>query len=384
MADKQDYYETLGVSKTASEADIKKAFRRLAMKHHPDRNPDDATAEAKFKVAKEAYDILSDGQKRAAYDQFGHAGVDQSMGGGGAGGFNPQDIGDIFGDIFGGGDFGDIFGNRGGGGGGGARAYAGSDLLYNLELSLEDAVHGKNVQIEVPTLSECDTCDGSGAKKGSSPVKCESCEGHGQVRMQHGFFTVQQTCPDCRGQGTMIKDPCVSCRGQGRVRKSKKLSVKVPAGVDNGDRIRLSGEGEAGSHGAPAGDLYVQVNVKSHQIFERQDNDLHCEVPISFVSAAVGGDIEVPTLQGRVKLKIPDGTQSGKQFRLRGKGVKSVRSGRTGDLFCHVVVETPVNLSKEQKDLLSKFDKLIHDGGDKHTPKSKSWFDGLKRFFGVV
>lgn len=382
MADKQDYYGTLGVQKNASEAEIKKAFRRKAMKYHPDRNPDDKSAEEKFKEAKEAYDILSDGQKRAAYDQFGHAGVDPSMGGHG-GGFNPQDLGDIFGDIFGGGDiFGDIFGQRGGGGQG--RAHAGSDILYNLELGLEDAVHGKIVQIKVPSLVECKKCAGSGAAPGSKPEKCDSCEGHGQVRMQHGFFTVQQTCPDCHGQGSVIKTPCSECRGQGRTRKTRTLSVKVPSGVDSGDRIRLAGEGEAGSQGAPAGDLYVQVQLKPHDIFGRDGNDLHCEVPVSFVVAAIGGEIEVPTLDGRVKLKIPDGTQSGKKFRLRSKGVKSVRSGRTGDLFCHVVVETPINLTKDQKELLEKFDVLIQDGGDKHTPKTKSWFEGMKRFFGVT
>lgn len=380
MADKQDYYEVLGVQKNASEAEIKKAFRRKAMKYHPDRNPDDKSAEEKFKTAKEAYDILSDGQKRAAYDQFGHAGVDQNMGGGGAG-FNPQDLGDIFGDIFGGGGgFGDIFGQRGGGRN---QAHAGSDILYNLELSLEDAVHGKTVQIKVPSLVECKKCSGSGAAPGSKAEKCGSCEGHGQVRMQHGFFTVQQTCPDCHGQGTVIKNPCSECHGQGRARHTKTLSVKVPAGVDSGDRIRLAGEGEAGSKGAPSGDLYVQVQLKHHDIFGRDGNDLHCEVPVSFVVAAVGGEIEVPTLEGRVKLKIPAGTQSGKKFRLRSKGVKSVRSGRTGDLFCHVVVETPVNLTKEQKELLEKFDALIKDGGEKHTPKTKSWFEGMKSFFGV-
>lgn len=366
---KRDYYEILEVSRNASEADIKKAFRRLAMKYHPDRNPDDKEAEAKFKEAKEACEVLLDSRKRSAYDQFGHAGVDPSMGGG-AHGF---DIGDIFGDIS---DiFGDIFG------GGRSRPQRGSDLIYNLELSLEEAVHGKTVEIKVPTWVNCSVCSGSGAKPGSGPTPCKSCEGVGQVRVQHGFFTVQQTCPNCQGRGSVIQDPCNSCRGQGRVQQNKTLSVKIPAGVDNGDRVRLSGEGEAGGQGAPAGDLYVQVHIKNHPIFIRDGSDLHCEVPIDFVVASLGGELEVPTLDGKLMLKIPSETQSGKLFRLRGKGVKSARTGRTGDLFCKVVVETPVNLSNAQKELLQQFAESIKAGGEKHNPRSKSWFDGVKRFF---
>jgi len=370
---KRDYYEVLGVQRNASEADLKKAYRRLAMKYHPDRNPDDKAAEENFKEAKEAYEVLADSNKRNAYDQFGHAGVSQSAAGGpGAQGFDFGDLGDIFGDIFG-----DAFG----GGRGRSRAQRGRDLAYDLSLSLEDAVHGTKVQIKVPTWVNCKECDGKGARKGSSPVSCDTCGGHGQVRIQQGFFSVTQTCPDCRGQGQVIKDPCLNCHGRGRVQEVKNLSVKVPAGVDNGDRIRLQGEGEAGSHSGPAGDLYVQVSVKKHAIFTREGNDLHCEVPVSFVTAALGGELEVPTLAGRVKLKIPAETQSGKLFRLRSKGVKSVRSGRVGDLICRVVVETPIKLTKEQKDLITKLDESLIKGGDKHNPKSKSWFKSVKNFF---
>lgn len=365
---KRDYYEILEVSKNASEAEIKKAFRRLAMKYHPDRNPDDKESEAKFKEAKEACEVLLDNRKRSAYDQFGHAGVDPSMGG--AHGF---DVGDIFGDIS---DiFGDIFG------GGRKRPQRGSDLIYNLELSLEEAVHGKTVEIKVPTWVGCETCNGSGAKPGTGPTSCKSCEGIGQVRVQHGFFTVQQTCPNCHGRGSIIQNPCSSCRGQGRVQQNKTLSVKIPAGVDTGDRVRLSGEGEAGGQGAPSGDLYVQVHIKNHPIFIRDGSDLHCEVPIDFVVAALGGEFEVPTLDGKVMLKIPSETQSGKLFRLRGKGVKSARTSRTGDLFCKVVVETPVNLNHTQKELLQQFADSLKSGGEKHNPRSKSWFDGVKKFF---
>ncbi|ROQ21134.1 molecular chaperone DnaJ [Marinimicrobium koreense] len=370
---KRDYYEVLGVSRDVSAADLKKAYRRVAMKHHPDRNPGDEEAENKFKEASEAYEVLSDAQKRSAYDQFGHAGVDQSagMGGGaGAGGFGS--FSDIFGDVFG-----DIFGGGGRGRGGPSR---GADLRYNLELSLEDAVRGTNVQIKVPTLVACDTCDGSGAKKGTSPKTCTTCGGIGQVRMQQGFFSVQQACPTCRGKGSIITDPCGSCHGQGRVEQTKKLSVKVPAGVDTGDRIRLSGEGEAGAEGGPAGDLYVEVHVKPHEIFQRDGADLYCEVPVDFVDAALGGELEVPTLDGRVKLKVPAETQTGKLFRLRSKGVTPVRGGARGDLMCRVVVETPVDLTGKQKELLKEFQATMKGG--KNSPRQSSWFDGMKNFFG--
>lgn len=374
---KRDYYEVLGVEKNASEAELKKAFRRLAQKHHPDRNPDDKESEEKFKEAKEAYDVLTDARKRAAYDQFGHAGVDPSMGGGpgGAGfGAGGASFADIFGDVFG-----DIFG--GGRAGGGQRVYRGADLRYNLDLSLEDAVAGTTVKIRVPTLVQCTTCNGSGAKPGSKPETCTTCGGHGQVRMQQGFFSVQQTCPRCHGSGSMINDPCGTCGGHGRVRDNKTLSVKVPAGVDTGDRIRLAGEGEAGENGGPPGDLYVQVRVKDHPIFKRDDNNLYCDVPISIVTAALGGELEVPTLNGKVVLKIPAESQTGKLFRLRGKGVKPVRGGPIGDLLCRIVVETPVNLSARQKELLAEFQKTMEQGGSTHNPQASSWLDGVKKFF---
>ena len=372
---KRDYYEVLGASKNASEADLKKAYRRAAQKYHPDRNPDDQDAEAKFKECKEAWEVLGDAQKRAAYDQFGHAGVDPSMGGGfGAGAAGAAGFSDIFGDVFG-----DIFG--GGRGGGGQRVYRGSDLRYNLELSLEDAVAGTEVKIRVPTLVQCGTCKGSGARKGSKPTTCTTCGGHGQVRMQQGFFSLQQTCPHCQGTGTIITDPCPDCRGKGRVNEHKTLSVKVPAGVDSGDRIRLAGEGEAGESGGPPGDLYVQIAVKEHPIFQREENNLYCEVPISFTTAALGGELEVPTLNGRVNLKIPAETQSGRMFRMRGKGVKPVRGGPTGDLICRVTVETPVNLTRRQKELLQEFSGEVEEGGSRHSPQASSWLDGVKKFF---
>jgi len=370
---KKDYYEVLGVSRDASEADLKKAYRRLAMKYHPDRNTDDsAESETKFKEAKEAHEVLSDANKRAAYDQYGHAGVDPSMGGrpgSGHGGFEDA-FGDIFGDIFGGGRH-----------GGGQRAQRGSDLQYNLELTLEDAVFGTDVKIRVPTLMGCTTCDGSGAKKGTSATTCTTCHGAGQVRMQQGFFAVQQTCPQCRGKGKMISDPCPDCHGQGRKQVEKTLSVKVPAGVDTGDRIRLSGEGEAGEQGAGPGDLYVQMHVKPHKIFQRDDNDLHCEMPISIGTATLGGEIEVPTLDGRIRLKIPSETQTGKLFRMRGKGVKPVRGGASGDLLCRVHVETPVKLSNKQKELIKEFERSIQEDSKHHSPQNASWTDRVKDFF---
>ncbi|MFK8053342.1 MAG: molecular chaperone DnaJ [Woeseiaceae bacterium] len=375
---KRDYYEVLGVGKSAEAAELKKAYRRLAMKHHPDRNPDDAEAEARFKEAKEAYEVLSSAEKRAAYDQFGHAGVSNSASGGQGGGFGgAESFSDMFGDVFG-----DIFGGGGGRrGGGGRQVYRGADLRYELEMSLEEAVRGENKTLEIPTYVGCDTCSGSGAAKGSQPETCDTCGGAGQVRMQQGFFSVQQTCPTCRGEGNTIKDPCKSCNGGGRIRKTRKLSVKIPAGVDSGDRIRLTGEGEAGRNGGPSGDLYVEVHLQAHEMFERDGPDLHCDVPLNFVTAALGGTVEVPTLDGQVSLKVPQGTQTGKVFRLRGKGVPTVRIREPGDLYCRVSVETPVNLTGDQKDLLRKFDDAVDLGGDRHNPRTRSWTDSVKRFF---
>jgi molecular chaperone DnaJ len=376
---KRDYYETLGVSRNAPEAEIKKAYRRLAMKHHPDRNPDDKAAEAKFKEAKEAYEILTDQQKRAAYDQFGHAGVDPSAAAGARGGFYGGAAGANFSDIFG--DvFGDIFG--GGRARGGPQAHRGTDLRYTLEIELEKAVHGTEVRIRVPTLTACETCKGSGAKPGTQPTTCPTCAGHGQVRMQQGFFSIQQTCPNCRGAGRVVTSPCPDCHGEGRVRHTKTLSVKVPAGVDEGDQIRLAGEGEAGDTGAPPGDLYVQVRLKPHPIFKRDGDDLHCEMPVSVATATLGGDVEVPTLGGLARLKIPPGTQSDKVFRLGGKGVTNVRNGHTGDLYCHTTIETPVNLTRKQRELLEEFDRLVREGGARHSPRGDSWVEKVKSFFG--
>ena len=372
MAEKEDFYKVLGVERNASDAEIKKKYRSLTMKFHPDRNADNPeAAEAKFKQIKEAYEILSDPKKRSAYDQFGHAGIDPSMGGRPSG-FGGEGFSDIFGDVFG-----DIFGagrQRGG-------VQRGSDLRYNLELTLEEAVAGTEAKIRVPVLVACDECNGSGAKKGSSPVICTTCHGHGQVRMQQGFFSVQQTCPTCRGTGKQIKDPCGKCYGQGRVQETKTLSAKIPAGVDTGDRIRLAGEGEAGERGGPAGDLYVEIRVKDHEIFTRDGANLYCEVPISFPTACLGGELQVPTLDGKVVLKIPAETQTGKLFRLRGKGVKPVRGGPVGDLLCKVQIETPVQLTKEQKALIEKLGESITGGGKHHSPQEHSWTDGVKNFF---
>lgn len=374
---KRDYYEILEVSKNASESDLKKAYRRLAMKYHPDRNPDDGDAEVRFKEVKEAYEVLSDPQKRSAYDQFGHAGVDPSAGGGGAGGGGfgrgSADFADIFSDVFG-----DIFG---GGGRGGGRAFRGADLRYRMEISLEEAVQGVEQDIRIPTQVECDACEGSGAAPGSEPETCPTCNGHGDVRVQQGFFSIQQSCPRCQGTGQVISDPCRKCRGNGTVSDQKTLHVQVPPGVDTGDRIRLSGEGEPGEQGGPPGDLYVEMVVKPHPIFTREGADLRCDIPLSVTTAALGGEIEVPTLGGRVTLRIPAGTQSGKVFRVRGKGVKPVRGGTHGDLLCRVMMETPVNLTSRQKELLEELAETLDQDGQHHNPRGSSWLDSVKSFF---
>jgi len=369
---KRDYYQVLSVPRNATEEEIKKAYRRLAMKFHPDRNPNDVEAEDKFKEAKEAYEVLTDSQKRAAYDQFGHAGLDAARGGGP--GFNPGDaFGDIFGDVFG-----DIFGGGRRGRGG---AFRGADLRYELALDLEQAVFGTTADVEFPTVVECQVCSGSGSEPGHDPETCDTCGGAGQVRISQGFFTVQQTCPRCKGRGTVVTRPCGSCSGQGRTREIRKLSVKVPAGVDTGDRIRLPGEGEAGRQGGPRGDLYVEVVVREHPIFERDGAHLSCEVPISFTTAALGGSIDVPTLDGHATIKVPAETQSGRVFRLRDKGVRPVRGGATGDLFCRVVIETPVDLTAEQQQMLRDFEVSLTGDPTRHHPRERSWLDGVKRFF---
>jgi len=366
---KRDYYEVLGVNKDASEDEIKKAYRKLAMKFHPDRNPDNPKAEEQFKEAKEAYEVLTDGNKRAAYDHYGHAGVDPASAGAGAGfgGFSDA-FGDIFSDIFGGGR------SR-------SNVFRGADLRYNLEITLEDAARGTESRIRIPALEECETCKGTGAKPGTQPTTCPTCSGHGQVRMQQGFFSIQQTCPRCHGTGKIVANPCQPCSGSGRIKKHKTLSVKIPAGVDEGDRIRLSGEGEAGVNGGPAGDLYVVVHIRPHAVFTRDHNDLHCEMPISFTIAALGGEIEIPTLDGYAKIRVPAETQTGKVFRLRGKGIKGVRSSTHGDLLCHVVVETPVNLTARQKEILQEFESISGKDTERHNPRAKSWMDKVREFF---
>jgi len=369
---KRDYYEVLGVNRDASEEEIKKSYRKLAMKWHPDRNPDNPKAEENFKEAKEAYEMLSDAQKRAAYDQYGHAGVDASAGAGAAGA-GMGGFGDIFSDIFG-----DIFG---GARQGRSTVFRGADLRYNLEITLEQAARGFETRIRIPTMAQCETCSGSGAKAGTQAQTCPTCRGAGQVRVSQGPFSIAQTCPRCHGSGKVIPNPCASCGGAGRVKHQKTLSVKIPSGVDEGDRVRLSGEGEPGVNGGPPGDLYVQVHVKPHGVFQRDNDDLHCEMPVSFTIAALGGEIEIPTLDGSARLKIPAETQSGKAFRLRGKGIKGVRSQAHGDLICHVVVETPVHLTEKQKDLLREFEAISQKDSARHNPRTKSWLDKVKEFF---
>jgi molecular chaperone DnaJ len=379
MATKKDYYDTLGVPKNASDEDIKKAYRKLAMKHHPDRNQGDASkvSEEKFKEAKEAYEMLSDANKRAAYDQYGHAGVDPNMRGGpgaeGFGGF-AEAFGDIFGDVFG--------GQRGGAQQrGGRQVYRGGDLSYAMEITLEEAAHGKEAQIRIPSWDDCNTCHGTGAKPGTKVVTCTTCHGHGVVQMRQGFFSVQQTCPQCKGTGKLIPEPCVTCHGVGKTKNNKTLEVKIPAGIDDGMRIRSTGNGEPGTNGGPPGDLYIEIRLKKHDIFERDGDDLHCAVPISFTTAALGGEIEVPTLAGKAAIDIPEGTQAAKQFRLRGKGIKGVRSSYPGDLYCHITVETPVKLTEHQRKLLKELDESLKKGGAKHSPSEEGWADKLKSFF---
>ncbi len=381
MASKRDYYEILGVPKNASDDEIKKAYRKLAMKHHPDRNQGDAAkeAEAKFKEAKEAYEMLSDAEKRAAYDQYGHAGVDPNMRGGPGGGEGFGGFAEAFGDIFG-----DIFGQqggRGGRGGGGRQVFRGSDLSYAMEVTLEEAATGKDAQIRIPSWEECGSCHGSGAKAGTSAKTCTTCNGAGTVHMRQGFFSIQQTCPHCHGTGKIIPEPCTACSGQGKIKKQKTLEIKIPAGIDDGQRIRSSGNGEPGQNGGPAGDLYIEIRLRKHDIFEREGDDLHCQVPVSMTTAALGGEIDVPTLQGKATIDLPEGTQSGKTFRLRGKGVKGVRSSYPGDLYCHVAVETPVKLTEHQRKLLKELDESFKKGGHKHSPNDKGWFEKAKDFF---
>lgn len=370
---KRDYYEVLGLAKNASDDEIKQAYRKLAMKYHPDRNPDNKQSEEKFKEVKEAYEMLSDGQKRAAYDRYGHAGVDANAAGGMGGAGFADAFSDIFGDIFGGGGRQQR--------GGGPQVFRGADLKYSMEITLEQAANGFDTEIRVPSWENCQVCHGTGAKPGTQPQSCKTCGGAGTVRMQQGFFSIQQTCPTCHGMGRVITDPCNACDGEGKIRKTKTLAVKIPAGIDAGMRIRLSGNGEPGVNGGPPGDLYVEIHLKPHAIFQREGDDLHCELPIPFTKAALGGELEVPTLGGKATIEIPEGTQSGKTFRLRGKGLRGVRSAVAGDLYCHVVLETPVRLNDAQKQLLRDFQAALEEGGNRHSPQSKSWADRVKDFF---
>ena len=371
---KSDYYKTLGIEKNSSEQEIKKAYRKKAMKYHPDRNPDDKNSESKFKEAKEAYEVLSDPQKRNTYDQFGHAGIN-SQGGMGGGSNSGDSINDIFGDMFG-----DIFGGRRGDNQQN-QSQRGSDLRYELTLNLEQAVFGDKVNIDIPSLSTCEPCKGSGAKPGTSPTTCQQCDGRGNVRVQQGFFTLQQTCPQCRGAGQTINDPCQSCSGQGRIQKQRTISIKIPAGVDQNDRVRLSNEGEAGIKGGPSGDLFVDINIREHQIFQREGSNLFCEVPTRFSTAVLGGVLKVPTIDGAVNLTIPEETQSGKVFRLRGKGIKSYRDRSIGDLYCTVQIETPVSLNKKQKKLLEEFEHSLNSSSKEHRPNRHDWKASVKSFF---
>ena len=376
---KRDYYEVLGVPKNATDEEIKKAYRKLAMKHHPDRNQGDAAkaAEEKFKEAKEAYEMLSDAQKRAAYDQYGHAGVDPNMrGGAGAGGENYGGFADAFGDIFG-----DIFGGQRGGARGGRQVYRGNDLSYAMEISLEEAANGKDAQIRIPSWDDCNVCSGTGAKPGTSVKTCPTCNGAGVVQMRQGFFSVQQTCPHCHGSGKIIPEPCTTCNGQGKIKKHKTLEIKIPTGIDDGMRIRSAGNGEPGRNGGPAGDLFIEIRIRKHDIFERDGDDLHCQVPVSIAVAALGGEVDVPTLGGKATIDIPEGTQHGKTFRLRGRGIKGVRSSYPGDLYCHIAVETPVKLTEHQRKLLKELDESFKKSGHRHSPNDKGWFEKAKSFF---
>ncbi|MCX7946220.1 MAG: molecular chaperone DnaJ [Hydrogenophilus sp.] len=375
MASQTDLYAVLGVSRDATADEIKKAYRRLAMKYHPDRNPGDKAAEEKFKEIQRAYDILSDEQKRAAYDRYGLAGVDPSAAAAaGASARAFEEFASAFGDIFE-----DLFGSssrrtR-------SQVYRGADLRYTLEITLEEAAHGTTKTIRVPSFEICGSCRGTGARPGTAPKLCPSCGGSGQIRIQQGFFSIQQTCPECHGSGRVIADPCPECRGSGRIKRQKTLEVKIPAGIDTGMRLRQSGYGEPGINGGPPGDLYVEIQVKPHPVFQRDGDDLHCEMPISIVTAALGGEIEIPTLDGIARIKIPPETQTGQTFRLRGKGIRNVRHHGVGDLYCHVVVETPVNLTERQKELLKEFEAIGRDHLAHQQPKSKSWLDRVREFF---
>ncbi|MDU0810865.1 MAG: molecular chaperone DnaJ [Burkholderia sp.] len=372
---KLDYYEVLGVAKNATDNEIKKAYRKLAMKYHPDRNPEKKDMEERFKEIKEAYEVLSDAQKRSAYDQYGHVGVSQNIGEAGAQGFSG--FADAFGNIFG-----DIFGQQtatGNSGRGGK--YRGADLCYSIDITLEQAANGYDTQIRVPSWISCEICHASGAKSGTKPETCQTCQGQGSIRMSQGFFSIQQTCPKCQGAGTWISEPCMHCHGTGKIKDTKTLEVKIPSGINEGMRIRSSGNGEPGIKGGPSGDLYIEIHIKPHSVFERDGDDLHCRMPISFTTAALGGEIQVPTLAGRASFIVPEGTQSDKTFRLRGKGIKSLRSNIAGDLYVHVQIETPIKLTDLQRDLLKQFEKSLTEGGPRHSPKGKGWFDRVKSFF---